>query len=398
MTCPESTTPAVQDEVQVMEMGKGHRRIVLGIFLLLLVAGLGYAQVFLTPVILGFLLALVFSPVRRFLERCRVPTGLAAAMIVLALMTGIFFVTYLLAGPVVGWVQDAPSIGADLENRIREIRQTLGGDSEQPSVDEVFAQLEDAALPSDEDVQEVVVQEQSYLGMVASTAPAVIVQIVMVMVLLFFVLASGDMFYEKIVHVMPTFRDKRQAIKIARDIERKLSQYLLTITLINASLGISIGLAMWMLGMPNPLLFAVVGFLFNYVPYLGAIGGSLIALVVGLLSFEGLITGIAPAVVYYLLTAIEGQFVTPYFVGRNLKLNTVVVFIAVAFWAWLWSIVGMLVAVPLLVTVRTFSEHIPQLEPLGDFLSARGAEIEDEEEEGDEHATELTDLSTSSPA
>ncbi len=397
MTCPPSTTSGVQGEVQVSDTSKWHRRIVLGIFLLLLVGGLGYAQVFLTPVILGFLLALVFSPVRRFLERCRVPTGLAAATIVLALLMGILLVTYMLAGPVVGWVKDAPSIGADLEARIREIRQTLGGDEDQPSVDEVVAQIENAALPSDEDVQEVVVQEQSYLGLVASTAPAIIVQIVMVMVLLFFLLASGDMFYEKIVHVMPTFHDKRKAIKIARDIERKLSRYLLTITLINASLGITIGLAMWMLGMPNPLLFAVVGFLFNYVPYLGAIAGSMIALIVGLLSFEGVMAGIAPAVVYYLLTAIEGQFVTPYFVGRNLKLNTVVVFIAVAFWAWLWSVVGMLVAVPLLVTVRTFSEHIPHLEPLGDFLSARGAEAEDVEEDED-HAGEVPNLSTSSPA
>ncbi|TWU25243.1 AI-2 transport protein TqsA [Novipirellula galeiformis] len=397
MTCPPSTTSDVQGEVQVSDTSKWHRRIVLGIFLLLLVGGLGYAQVFLTPVILGFLLALVFSPVRRFLERCRVPTGLAAATIVLALLMGILLVTYMLAGPVVGWVKDAPSIGADLEARIREIRQTLGGDEDQPSVDEVVAQIENAALPSDEDVQEVVVQEQSYLGLVASTAPAIIVQIVMVMVLLFFLLASGDMFYEKIVHVMPTFHDKRKAIKIARDIERKLSRYLLTITLINASLGITIGLAMWMLGMPNPLLFAVVGFLFNYVPYLGAIAGSMIALIVGLLSFEGVMAGIAPAVVYYLLTAIEGQFVTPYFVGRNLKLNTVVVFIAVAFWAWLWSVVGMLVAVPLLVTVRTFSEHIPHLEPLGDFLSARGAEAEDVEEDED-HAGEVPNLSTSSPA
>ncbi len=226
-------------------------------------------------------------------------------------------------------------------------------------------------------MQEVVVQEKGYLGLIASTAPSVLIQIVMVMVLLFFVLASEDMFYEKIVHVMPTFRDKRKAMKIARDIERKLSRYLLTISIINALLGVAVGLTMWACGMPNPLLFAMIGCLFNYVPYIGAIAGSMIALLVGLLTFGGVAAAIVPAIAYYLLTAIEGQFVTPYFVGRYLKLNTVVVFIAVAFWAWSWSVVGMLVAVPLLVTIRTFCEHIPRLEPFGDFLSARGAEVEE---------------------
>ncbi|QEG41607.1 AI-2E family transporter [Roseimaritima ulvae] len=362
------------------DAGKWHRRAVFGIFLLLLIGGLGHAQVFLTPVILGFLLALVFSPVRRLLERSGIPPGLAAAAIVLSLVAGMALTTYLLAGPIMGWVEEAPSIGARLETRIREIRESVGGDEEGPSVDEVVNKIEDAAMPSDGDVQEVVVQEKGYLGTLASTAPSVLIQIVMVLVLLFFVLASGDMFYEKIVHVMPTFHDKRRAIKIARDIERKLSRYLLTITIINASLGVAIGVTMWAFGMPNPLLFAVIGCLFNYVPYIGAIAGTVIALVVGMLTFDGVAAAIVPAFTYYLLTAIEGQFVTPYFVGRNLKLNTVVVFIAVAFWAWVWSVVGMLVAVPLLVTIRTFCEHIPRLEPFGDFLSARGAEVEEAED------------------
>ncbi len=361
------------------DSSKWHRRAVIGIFLLLLIGGLGHAQVFLTPVILGFLLALVFSPVRRLLDRAGVPPGLAAAAIVLILVAGMVLVTYLLAGPILGWVEEAPSIGARLETRIREIRESIGGDKEGPSVDEIVENIEDAAMPSDDDVQEVVVQERGYLGLIASTAPSVLIQIVMVLVLLFFVLASGDMFYEKIVHVMPTFHDKRQAMKIARDIERKLSRYLLTITIINALLGFAIGVTMWAFGMPNPLLFAVIGCLFNYVPYIGAIAGTMIALLVGLLTFDEVSAAIIPAIAYYLLTAIEGQFVTPYFVGRNLKLNTVVVFIAVAFWAWVWSVVGMLVAVPLLVTIRTFCEHIPRLEPLGDFLSARGAEVEEVE-------------------
>ncbi|TWT56204.1 AI-2E family transporter [Allorhodopirellula solitaria] len=363
--------------------GKPNRRqgapawAVIGIFVLLSVAGLAYAQVFLTPVILAFLLSLVFSPVRRLLERIGTPPGIAAGMIVMTLVGGLLLTGLMLITPLTNWVENAPEIGARLEQRMLEIRNGFGGGSEGKSVSEVVQEVEDAATPeSNGDVQEVVVRDQSYVGMLATTAPSAFVQTILVLVLLFFILASGDMFYEKLVHTMPTFRDKRRAITIAHDVERKLSQYLMTISIINGGLGIAVGLAMWAFGMPNPFLFGLVAALFNYVPYIGAIGGSLLALVVGLLTFSGAWAAIMPAATYYLLTAIEGQFITPYFVGRHLKLNTVVVFISVTFWAWLWSVVGMLVAVPLLVTLRTFCEHIPSLEPYGDFLSARGAEVD----------------------
>jgi predicted PurR-regulated permease PerM len=352
------------------------RWAVIGIFVLLSIAGLAYARVFLTPVILAFLLSLVFSPVRRFMQRTGLSAGWAAGLIVLSLVAGIVLIVVMLASPVTGWIEDAPQIGERLEQRVLEIRRSIGSDPEEKSVAEVVEEIEEAAAPTDVDVQEVIVREQSYLGVLATSAPSVIIQTVLVLVLLFFILASGDMFYEKLVHVMPTFRDKRRAIIIARDIERKLSQYLMTISLINAGLGIAIAVSTWACGMPNPWLFGLLGALLNYIPYIGAIGGAMLALVVGLLTFDGVWAAVIPAVVYYSLTSIEGQFVTPYFVGRNLKLNTVVVFIAVTFWAWLWSIVGMLVAVPLLVTLRTFCEHIPVLEPYGDFLSARGAELE----------------------
>jgi predicted PurR-regulated permease PerM len=203
---------------------------------------------------------------------------------------------------------------------------------------------------------------------------------VFTLILMFFLLSSGDMFYEKLVHVMPTFSDKRRAVRIVYDIERKLSRYLFTITVINAALGASIGLAMWWFGMPNPVLFGIIGFLLNFVPYLGAIVGVTVAMVVGFVTLDEAQQALIAGGVYFALTSIEGQFVTPYFVGRSLRLNTVVVFLSVTLFAWLWSVVGMLVATPLLVTVRAFCDHIPALEGFGHFLSARGAETEEEDQ------------------
>ena len=126
--------------------------------------------------------------------------------------------------------------------------------------------------------------------------------------------------------------------------------------------------------MPNAILFGVLAFAFNFVPYLGAMVGVVIAALVGLRTFDLTVAALRPAVAYLILTLFEGQLATPYFVGRRLEMNPVVIFLSVALWAWLWSIVGMLVAVPLLVAVRTFCEHIPSLQAFGTFLSARGSE------------------------
>jgi len=350
----------------------------IGVFVLLLVAGLADAQAFLTPVLLAFLLALVFSPLRRALCRIGFPVGLSAVTIVGGLGVLMLVASSLLVTPVIGWVADAPRIGAELEERVRGIRTSLIDDSGGKSVQEVMEDVKAAAAPGMADERTVVVEEQGSIERLVTLVPMMIMQSALVLVLLLFLLASGDMFYEKIVHVIPRFRDKRRAMRIAHGVERTLSRYLLTITVINAALGVSIGLTMWALGMPDPLLFGVIGWLFNYVPYVGALTGSALAFGVGLLTFDGIWLALLPGVAYYGLTAIEGQLVTPYYVGRSLKLNTVVVFMTIAFWAWLWSVVGMLIAVPVLVTIRTICQSIPRLEPVADFLSARGVKREDD--------------------
>lgn len=371
----ETTISASAEEARVqLPSPSVPRWAVIGTFLLLLIASIAYARAFLIPVVLGFLLALVFSPVRRFLERRGIPSGLSALFIVGTLVAMLMAGVVVLAEPVGGWIDNAPAIGRQVEEKV----QSLLGSAR--TVVEAGKQVNEITSGGeDENVQEVKMREPGIFASLASVAPAMLAQAAFILVLLLFLLSSGDMFYEKLVHVMPTFKDKRQAMRIAYDIERKLSRYLFTITLINAGLGAAIGTSMWLLGMPNPLLFGVIGFAFNYVPYLGAVSGMAIATIVGLITFDQVGYALLPGAVYFALTALEGQFVTPYCVGRRLEMNTVVIFLSVALWAWLWSVIGMLVAVPLLVTIRAFCEHIPQLEPLGDFLSARGSESEDEE-------------------
>jgi predicted PurR-regulated permease PerM len=351
---------------------------VIGIFLMLLVAGMAYARSFLMPVVLGVLLQLVFTPVRRRLERWGLAPGFAALLIVGSLLTLLLVGAFGLSGPVSKWVDRAPMIGFEIREKLADLREaTEGVQQAAEQVDELASGGADEEEPG---VQRVRVEEDTGLVAYAMTLPWVFTQIVFTLILMFFLLSSGDMFYEKLVHVMPTFSDKRRAVRIAYDIERKLSRYLFTITVINAGLGVSIGLAMWWFGMPNPVLFGILAFLLNYIPYLGAIVGVAVATVVGFVSLDLAQQALIVGGMYFALTSIEGQFVTPYFVGRSLRLNTVVVFLCVTLFAWLWSVVGMLVATPLLVAVRTFCEHVPALAGFGHFLSARGDETEEEKE------------------
>lgn len=329
---------------------------------------LGEAKSFLVPIVLAFLLSMVFAPIRRVLDRAGVHSIISSIIIVTVLLITMFTFMTALAMPVTKWIDNASQIQNQIETKLTSVSGPL---------DSLYQAKERLDLPSDEpasDVEKVEVQKTDPVTTTAMNAPTFLAQIVFTLVLLLFLLASGDMFYEKLVHVMPTLHDKKRAVRIVRNIERKLSRYLFTITVINACLGVAVGLEMWLFGMPSPLVFGVLAFLFNFIPYLGALVGIAIAAAVALVSFDWIGWSLLIGGIYFALNSIEGQLITPYFVGRNLRLNTVVVFICISFWAWLWSAIGMIVAVPLLVAVKTFCEHIERLRGLGDFLSERHAE------------------------
>ena len=342
----------------------------IGLFLIAAMAVFVYAKAVLMPVFFAFLLALTFSPVRRAASKIGVPAGLSAALIVAGLLALVVAGIIGLSAPIRSYVEDGPALLEQAEDKIRMISSTVS------TVAEAGEQLEEVAATGDGDAQTVVIDEPGAIAKLAGEAPAVLAQIVLSLALLFFILASGDMFYEKIVHSVPRFKEKRRAVQIIYDVEAKISRYFFTITIINAGLGVCIGLAMWALGMPNPILFGVLAFVFNFVPYVGAVAGVGLAFIVGLLALDTVGQALLAGAIYFSLTSLEGQFVTPYAVGKSLKLNTVAVFLAVALWAWLWSVIGMIVAMPILIALRVFSEHIPTLNGLGDFLSARHSELE----------------------
>ena len=348
---------------------KAVKTSIIGSFLILLFAVLYFARSLLLPVLLAFLFTLILSPVVRALKRRGIPESVTAFLLVLAVGGFIGGGVYWLSDPVSKWVEDAPKIGSQLRLKLVSLRKPVEKIMEaQKQVDEATTQK---AEPG---VQEVVVKEPGLISQAARGAPDFLAGVGLALVLLLFLLASGDMFYEKLVRVLPTLTDKKQGLRIARDVEREVSRYLLTISAINAGLGAIVAGGLYALGMPNPILWGVVAAILNFIPYLGAIIGVAVVGVIAIVSFPTLGQALLAPAFYLACTVIEGQFVTPALVGRRMQINAVSVFLAVAFWGWLWGFVGIFIAVPVLIVVKIFSHHVAALGGLEEFLNPRGSE------------------------
>ena len=350
-------------------------------------AAIAAGRDFLMPVTMAMLLFFVFTPLRRFAERRGIPDAATAAGITLSILLAVGVIAYAASGPLSRAMSNMPIISAQLEQKFDSVRDSLS------DLREAAARIDEAQNtdPGPEEPPAIRIQQEgeTTLGTVMHMAPLLMGQVLFTLILLFFLIASGDLLYLKIVQSFDRMRDKRGAYLALRQIEDSLGNYLGAITIINAGLGLAVGLTMWAWGLPGPLLFGIGAFLLNFIPYLGAITGVAISGIVALVVMPGLFWPAMVAASYLGLTSLEGQIITPYFVSRRLQMNTVVVFLGVALWAWLWSVIGMIIAVPVLVVIRVLAEHIPGWEKFGNFLA--GDEPPALTDEDEDEARELVE-------
>ncbi|SFJ00714.1 Predicted PurR-regulated permease PerM [Aquamicrobium aerolatum DSM 21857] len=337
-----------------------------GIFLILAIYALFFGRDFFMPVVLAFLFALTLTPMVRFASKRGIPAPLSATLLVLGSAGLIGFGGYLLSGPVTNLIQDAPQIGYTLTERIQRLRGPYD------MLMELSGQIDNVTdSVNEKGVVKVAVQQPGILSQAAGNMLSIATNAAIVVVLSMFLLASGTMFYEKIVQSFTRMSDKKRALRIVYDVEREVSRYLLTVAIINGALGLVIGLGLWVIGMPTPLLWGVMAALLNFLPYIGALATIMIVAVISIISFDSLgYALLAPAFVVF-CNVMEGQIITPLIVGRRLELNAVAIFIAVAFWSWLWGFIGALIAVPLLVIVKVFCDHFDGWQSFGNFLAAQ---------------------------
>jgi predicted PurR-regulated permease PerM len=197
------------------------------------------------------------------------------------------------------------------------------------------------------------------------------------LVLLYLILASGDLFLHKLVRVMPTMRDKKRAVDISHEIQQQISNYLFSVSLINLGLGLIVGGGLYWLGVPNPAMWGMLIALLNFVPYFGPVAGISLLAVVGLLTFDNLWQALLPPAWYLLLHLLEANFITPVLLGRRFTLNPVVIFVSLIFWTWLWGVPGALLSVPILVSIKVICERVPSMSHVSELLTSESNSIFD---------------------
>jgi predicted PurR-regulated permease PerM len=343
---------------------------IIGIFAILLIGALYFARTFFLPVMLALLITLTFSPTVRYLRRHGIPSVISAIMIVLAMFAVFGAGAYYLADPVSQAIADAPAVAQRLEERFAPLREPLR------KIMSASAQLEQIAAAVSPATERVVVAQPGLAAWAADTLGGLGATLGVTLVLVVFLLSSGDLFLHKLVRILPTYSDKKRSVRVVHDVEFEVSRYLLTITAINICFGAAVAFAMAVLGMPNALLWGAAATVLNFIPYVGAAIGTGTALIAGLVTFGSIGLALLPPAAYLLFHTLESAFITPLVLGRRLELNVVVIFVSLAFWSWIWGIVGALIAVPILVVVKVFCDSFPGLANVGEFLSGNNFTVE----------------------
>lgn len=357
-------TPEVSSLKELFNKQLNIRSIALtGIFLLAVMYTLYFARALFIPLFFAVLFNLMLSPAVDALKRLYIPPALGAAVVLSMLIAFFVLSIYIFYQPASDWMEKAPTTLRQMERKLRFIKEPV------EKVSEATKSVEKITEVSPEETEKTVqVKEPPLLNTLFYQTYDFAFGLATTVILLYFLLASGDIFYRKVINVLPTLSNKKQAVEITRHINRDISTYLYTITLINICLGIVVGFSMYLLGMPNPFLWGVMAGVVNFIPYLGAASGIAVIALVALTTFNDVTHALFCPAVYLAITAIEGNFITPMILGRRLLLNPVVIFLAILFWGWIWGIPGALIAVPVVAIVKIACDKIESLSAVGELL------------------------------
>lgn len=318
---------------------------------------------FFLPITVAVLLNFLLTPPVRALKRLGIAAPIGAGVMLILFFGAVGYGTYRVWTPGMEWVERAPSALANAEVKLRSIREPVERLREAGEQVEAIASGQASQDSGDSDGD-----DPGLSDTIVDRAREFFVGGTVAVFLLYFLLAMDDLFLRKLAGVLPEMSQRRKAVVIVREIEQDLSHYVLVRTVTNIGFGVAVGGALWLLDMPNPVLWGVVAGVLNYVPYLGGLVGYVVVGLAALASFDSPAQALLAPGVYFLLNIIEGNMVTPAVLGRELTLNPVMIFVWLIFWTWIWGIPGALLAIPLLTMTKIVADNVETLSPLGAFL------------------------------
>jgi len=333
------------------------------IAVVLAVAALALGRAFFIPIALALCFQALLTPAVRGLGRLRIPAPAGAAIVVLGALAVLVVGGWALSGPASEWVDQAPSNIATARRKLREIGRPL--DRLTAAAEGSPATAAPPPAPSQAAPSPAV---PSLFAQLLGRATTVVAGGLQVIVLVYLMLAAGNMLFRKLVKLLPAPDDLRTATDILNKTERIVANYLTITALINVGQGIAVGLAMWAIGMPDPFIWGVVTFVLEFIPYLGGVVIVALLLIDGFSVFPGLGRVLLAPAIYLVISMLQNNVVSPYVYGNRLKLNPLAVMIFVLFWWFIWGIPGVFLAIPIAATLKVLGDQVPGLSPLGELL------------------------------
>ena len=325
-----------------------------------------FAQAVLFPIVLAFLLYFLFSPAVRMMRGIKIPRSLGSGLVLTFLLFFTSFVISRFVIPATQWLEAAPTHLLLIEKKLSFLKKPIARGLE------IFEHFKNIDLfQNGEKLSQLDVQlnSTSFGYTIFDLTSSAFTTAAATAVLFYFLLVYGDHFLNR-AKIILRASAKHENSDVIQQVERGISTYLITFLLINACLGLVIGIALWILGVPNPSLWGAMAAILNFIPYLGPIVGSIVVLLVSLLSFETGLEIALPPIVYFTINSIEGQFITPVLLSKKLSLNPIVVLISMMLWGWAWGIEGALLSIPLLATFKIVCENIPKMRKVSSLIEA----------------------------
>lgn len=350
------TAPVEVPEVRTVFLG--------GILVILSFIALNLGSAFFIPLFFAIILKFVLQPAMRGAEKLYLPRKLAAGLIVLLLLGGIGGIGSVLATPASEWMERIPEGLPQLKDKFRFLSKPV------EKTQAVLAQAESITTTAGQKIQPVMIQGTRLSDRFFTMTQVFVSSALTTVLILFFLLAGGDTFLRRFVEILPTFRNKRQAVDITKQIEGDISVYLGTVTVMNACVGLATGCAAWALGLGDPVLWGAVAFLLNYLPIVGVMLGTALLTVVGFMEIADFWMALLPAAAYFAIHTLESSVITPLLLAKRLTLNPVLVILSLVFWFWMWGFVGAVMAVPMLAITKIICDRVENLKHVGHFLGA----------------------------
>ncbi|MDA9509900.1 transporter [Bradyrhizobium sp. CCBAU 11386] len=360
---PQAAVTEAADETEMPLPSNLQTFFLGGLFALGVFAVLYVASAIILPVVLAFVLNLLLQPAVRLLGRVHLPRAVAALLTVFLVIGALVGLIAALSVPATTWAERLPEGIPRLEAHLQVIKGPI------QALQKVIQQAEQVAdAPPSQGSIVSVRRDLGLTGALFAGTRSVLDGLFTTVLVLYFLLVAGNIFLRRIVEILPTFSNKRQAVDISQQIQEDVSAYLVTITAMNAAVGITTAAAMYLCGLGDPLLWGTTAFLLNYIPILGPFFGVCIFVLVGMLSFESLWWALLPPALYFGIHLIEGETLTPMLLARRFTLNPVLVILSLVFWFWMWGVPGAILAVPMLAILKIISDRLRPLKALGHFL------------------------------